>query len=222
MRSDEHSSSSLTRSRSLLIALWAIGAAGCMGGRQVRVDFSEAPREYLAKDYSQVYERWTRHDYALTGVDKSLEVWTTFKSWDYREAYVERYASIYNLSAADRTSLRQAQLDGYQGAYEFTVTALAHEYRWNDLEKANSAWRVTLLDALGHELAPKEIKVERFPDAYEREFFPARNQFNRVFTKSYAIRFAVPANGEFAGVKSGALTLRFLSPIGRIDLVWQG
>ena len=103
----------------------------------------------------------------------------------------------------------------------FTVTALSTEHHWNDLEKANSPWKVTLVDALGHELAPTEVKVEKLPDAYQREFFPARNQFNRVFTKTYAIRFAVPAAGEFTGVKSGAITLRFASPIGRIDLTWQ-
>jgi hypothetical protein len=78
------------------------------------------------------------------------------------------------------------------------------------------------VDALGHELAPQAIKVEKFPDAFEREFFPARNQFNKVFAKHYSITFIPPASGEFVGAKSGALTLRFASPMGHIDLTWQG
>ena len=228
MSSDEQSSSSLTRSSGFAwgfacaIALVAtVVGAGCKG-QQVRVDFSETPREYVAKDYAEVYERWTRHQSALHDVDIALEAWATFKSWDFREAYIERYASIYSLSEADRASLRQAQLDACRHTYEFTVTALSAEARWNDLERPSSAWRIALVDALGHELAPSEIKVEKLPDAYEREFFPARNQFNRVFTKTYAVRFAIPATGEFSGVKSGTITLRIASPIGRLDLNWQG
>jgi len=205
------------------VVMAAIAAlAGACAQQPVRVDFSDRQREYLAKDYTEVYERWTRYQQALHHTDVALEAWATFKSWDFRQAYIERYASIYGLSEADRATLRQAQLEASRGSYEFLVTALATEYRWNDLERANSAWRVTLVDALGHELAATEIKVEKFPDAFEREFFPAKNQFNRAFTRTYAIRFAVGETGEFAGVKSGAITLRIASPIGRVELVWQG
>jgi hypothetical protein len=195
-------------------------ATGC-AGKPVRVDFSETPKDYLARDYGEVYERWTRHHSALHNTDVALEAWATFKSWDFRQAYIERYASIYGLSQTDRATLRQAQLEGSRNTYEFLVTALSTEYRWNDLERASSAWRITLIDALGHELPPTEVKVEKFPDAFEREFFPAKNQFNRAFTKTYAIRFSVAEAAEFAGVKSGAITLRLASPIGRLELVWQ-
>jgi hypothetical protein len=185
------------------------------------VDFSETSRAYVADDYREVYERWTRHQQALHHMDVALETWATFKSWDFRQAFIERYAAIYGLSEADRETLRQAQLEAFRKNYEFAITALANEWRWNDLDKMNSAWRVSLLDALGHELTPNEIKVEKLPDAYEREFFPSKTQFNRAFTKTYTIRFEVPATGEFIGVKSGGITLRIASPIGRIELTWQ-
>ena len=202
----------------LVGALEALGAS-CATQKQVRVDFSETPRDYLPTDYEGVYERWTRHDFATEQyVDKSLEVWATFKSWDLRESYIERYASIYSLSDAKRTELRQAQREGYQQAFEFHVAAQSANWDWNDLEKASTPWRVTLLDALGHELPSERVRIEKLPDAYEREFFPAKNPF----TKTYSVRFIMPAPGsEFAGVRSGSLTLRFASPIGRIDLVWK-
>ena len=44
-------------------------------------------------------------------VEKALEVWATYKSWDFREAYVERYVAIYSLSDADKSTLRNAQRD---------------------------------------------------------------------------------------------------------------
>ncbi|HMF42856.1 MAG TPA: hypothetical protein VKQ32_19425 [Polyangia bacterium] len=203
--------------RSALLVVVAVVA--CQSDKAARVDFSETTRNYVATDYGDVYERWTRHDFAMHDVEKALEVWVTFKSWDFREAYVERYSSIYSLPDADRATLRSGQRDAFHAAYEFNVTAQSANYKWNDLEKASSPWRVTLLDALGHELAPERatIKVEKLPDAYEREFFPAKNPFS----KTYTIRFVPPDNTDFAGIKSGAIVLRIASPLGRIELTWR-
>jgi hypothetical protein len=192
--------------------------AGCQT-KEVRVDFSDTPRDYVGKDYERVYERWTRHQEVFLDADVALEVWATFKSWDFREAFIERYAEIYALSDADEKTLRESQHKILGEAYEFHVTAQASNYKWNDLEKASSPWRAALVDALGHELAPEYVRIEKLPDHYESEFFPKRTPF----TKTYAIRFAIPADdGTFSGVKSGAITLRISSPIGRVELEWRG
>jgi hypothetical protein len=212
----------MTRAQVAVLATVATMAASLSGGcveKQVTVDFSETPRDYLGKDYERVYERWTRHQQAFLDADVALEVWATFKSWDFREAYIERYAEVYGLSDADEKTLRAAQQDVVHAAYEFHVTAQASNYKWNDLEKASSAWRASLVDALGHELAPEYIKVVKLPDAYESAFFPHRTPF----TKTYAVRFTVPSDASgFLGPKSGALTLRLSSPIGRVELEWHG
>jgi hypothetical protein len=202
----------------LLLAA-AVFAAACAARKQVAVDFSETPHHYVAKDYERVYTRWTRHEQVLREADVALEVWATFKSWDFREAFVERYAAIYSLSEGDHATLRDAEQKASRVAYEFHVTAQSTNFKWNDLEKSSSAWRTTLVDALGHELTPEAIKILKLPDAYEREFFPRKTPF----TKTYAIRFVVPTEGsEFSGVRSGAITLRILSPIGRVELEWRG
>ena len=53
-----------------------------------------------------------------------------------------------------------------------------------------------------------KIKVEKLPDAYELEFFPAKTPFS----KTYSVRFVAPAaTGDFAGITSGAIT--FGSPV---------
>jgi hypothetical protein len=205
----------------LVVACLACAAVAFTGGcmqKRLPVDFTETPRGYVSKDYERVYDRWTRHEVAYIDEDVALEIWATFKSWDFREAYIERYSAVYSLSEADEKALTEAQHGLVRAAYEFHFTAQATQYKWNDLEKANSPWRATLMDALGHELTPEYIKVVKLPDAYEESFFPSRTPF----TKTYAIRFAVPADGSFAGTKSGSITLRFSSPIGRVELAWQG
>jgi hypothetical protein len=199
----------------LLVA--AAAAVGCRSERYARVDFSDTPRDYLAKDYQGVYTRWTRHEYALHDADKALEVWATFKSWDFREAFIERYSSIYSLLDADRAKLREAQRLAFEEAFEFHVTAQSSIYRWLDLEKTSSPWQIRLIDALGNELQPERVKIEKYPDAYEREFFPSQTPFS----KTYSIRFAVPKGSDFVGLKSGAIILRFASPIGRLEVSWR-
>jgi hypothetical protein len=211
----------------LLLAAAAVTAAVAGGACAVRrpalVDFSATPRNYQSKDYREVYERWTRHGITRLDFHTVLEAWGTYKSWDFREAYVEHYSDVYNLSDADRNALRAAQMESFKGAYEFNVTAQSTSYKWNDLEKRNSAWRVTLVDGLGHDLAPEFVKVQKLPEAYEIEFFPAMTPF----TRTYAIRFVRPSavDGkppEFLGEESGSITLRIAGPLGRVELTWQG
>lgn len=199
----------------LLVA--AAAAVGCRSQEYARVDFSDTPRDYLAKDYQGVYTRWTRHEYALKDADKALEVWATFKSWDFREAFIELYSSIYSLPEADRAKLREAQRLAFEEAFEFHVTAQSSIYAWNDLDKTSSPWQIRLIDALGNELQPERVKLEKYPDAYEREFFVSRTPFS----KTYSIRFVVPKGSDFAGMKSGTLILRFASPIGRLEVSWR-
>jgi hypothetical protein len=203
----------------VLAAVFAVAPlSSCGTPKPVLVDFSDTARDYRPKDYDAVYSRWTRHDRVMHDVDSALEVWATYKSWDFREAYVERYGDVYNLSDTDRSTLRQAQLDAFRRAFEFHVTAQSSNYRWNDLEKASSAWRVALVDAVGHELAPEYVRVEKLPDAYETAFFPARTPFS----KTYSVRFPAPSpEAEFAGPRSGSITLRISSPLGRIELTWK-
>jgi hypothetical protein len=210
------------RVAALALGLALASASACTAPRPVVVDFSETPRDYQSKDYGEVYRRWTRHGIARLDVDAALETWATFKGWDYREAYVEHYASIYSLSDAEKTTLRAAQLESFRGAYEFHLTAQSSNYKWNDLEKRNTAWVVTLLDGLGHELAAERVRLEKLPEPYEIEFFPAKGPF----TRTYVIRFVRPnaADGntsDFVGASTGSLTLRIASPVGRIELTWS-
>jgi hypothetical protein len=191
--------------------------SACASQKPKLVDFTETPRDYRSKDYEDVYKRWTRHDRVLYEVDVALDVWATFKSWDFREAYIEHYSEIYSISDADRLELRSSELKQLHDAYEFHVTAQSTSFRWNDLEKPNSAWRVTLVDAVGHEIMAERIKVQKLPEAYEMEFFPSKTPF----TKTYVVRFVTPTDTEFAGPKSGSITLRLASPIGRLDLTWR-
>jgi hypothetical protein len=198
----------------------------CATSQAPAVDFMSPPPDYGAENYPEVYERWTRHQKVLHELESALEVWATYKSRDYREAFVARYADAYRLSDAERQRIRSAQRDAETSAYEFVVTAQSAIYRWNDLDKKSSAWRISLRDGTGHELAPEKVTYEKLPEMYEREFFPVKTPF----TRNYTVRFARPAptadghpaaDDGFVGERSGELVLRIAGPFGAADLTWS-
>ena len=198
---------------------FAAALVGCTQTAPKPVDFSDVARDYRPNDYSTVYERWTRHAKLVRDVGTVIEAWATYKSWDFRQAYVSYYASVYDLSDSDRATLLRSQLEASRASHEFHVAVQMTTDKWNDLERKNSPWRVTLLDASGGELGPTSIQTVKLPELYESQFYPSRTEF----TRTYEISFARTGSGgqPFSGPASGRLILRFASPVGRIELVWD-
>jgi hypothetical protein len=202
---------------------WALvlcaAGAGCAVSRSQTVDFSEASRNYRYEDYGAVFETWSRQAKQVQDIGTVIEIWATFKSWDFRQAYVAKYAKIYDLADGEREALAKSQLETARALYEIHLVAQSTNDRWNDLASKNSPWRLTLLDGTGAELAPTTIKVEKLPDAYEGEFFPWRTPFSHTYT----VRFVRPegAGEAFVGPQSGRLILRLASPVGKVEVVWE-
>ena len=89
----------------------------------------------------------------------------------------------------DRTKLRNAQRDSRsRRRTSFTSPRRARSSSGTISRRSSSPWQVRLLDALGHELQPERVKLEKLPDAYEIEFFPAKTPFS----KTYSVRFVAP------------------------------
>jgi hypothetical protein len=200
-----------------VVALFG-GTFACWTSTPVAVDFAPPTRVYHGAEYPDVYNRWTRHEKVVHDVDSALEVWATFKSDEFREAFVARYAEAYGLKEGVLEPLRQAQREASAASYEFVVTAQSSNYKWNDLEKKNSPWRVLLRDAAGHEIAPNELKIEKLPDQVEQAFYPAKTPFSKM----YVVRFTRSSAHDdgFVGEKSGSISLRLAGPFGHADLVW--
>jgi len=204
--------------RGLLFCALAVVLAACVT-EHARVDFSDRDRGLRGDEYVSVFHRWTRHDRVAQGADTILEAWGTLKSWEFREAYVERYSDLYGVSNADRVAMKKNQHELERDNLEFVLVAQCWNYKWNDLNKPSSAWRITVVDGAGHELSPDSVHLERLPDLFEREFFPTRTSFS----KTYLVRFKRPKEeGGFMGESSGRLTLRVASPQGQAELVWLG
>jgi hypothetical protein len=197
----------------------ALALAACAAPGPRDVDFSETTRGIDPNSYDQIRAAWTRHAKVVEDVGTVIEVWGIYKGWEFREAYVARYAKAYSLPEPERKALYDSQMEAAKRTYEFHVAAQTTNFTWNDLERPTTAWRVSLLDGAGGEIAPVKIEVPKLPELYESQFFPNRTEFSRT----YLIRFdRVEAEAAgFAGPRSGRLTLRVVSPMARAELAWK-
>jgi hypothetical protein len=203
----------------LLGIAMGVAAMGCASSQAQSVDFSGATKHYRADDYAGVHAAWTRHAKLVQDVGTVMEIWATFKSWDFRQAYVEKYAKAYDLHEGERELLAKSQQEMARTEFEIHLVAQSTVDRWNDLDRRSSAWRITLLDGTGAELPPSSVKIEKVPEIYETEFFPNRTPFSRT----YCLRFVRPDGGgdSFVGPESGRLILRIASPMGRVEVAWD-
>ena len=207
------------RVRGLRLLLVGAALAGCASTRTQTVDFSDTTKSYRYDDYPSVLEAWTRHAKLVQDVGTVMEVWATFQSWDFRQAYIAKYSKIYDLPEGEREALAKSEREKARAVYDIHLVAQSTNERWNDFANKDSAWRLTLLDGTGAELASTSIKVQKLPDAYESEFFPTRTPFS----KTYAVRFVPPegTGDAFVGPASGRLILRFASPLGKLEVAWE-
>jgi hypothetical protein len=215
-----------------LLCLPALGLAlsACGAPAPKPVELGERPRAYAAADYGRVVGRWTRHSSLQKSFDRiapfdtALDVRATFEGVDWRYAYVERYASYYQLPPEEKDRLRADQLATAGRFHEFHVAATASRYDWVDfLNPKNKMWRVVLFSTGGREAEP----VERFPVkmavAEETAFFPYMGSLDQPFMTRVLFRFPTrfPDGTLTVDPNAPEVTLRFAGPLGTVDLVWK-
>lgn len=199
------------------IVLMTALSAGC-GVPQVSL--ADGPREYLATDYEHVLARWTRteHLVALAELDDLLTVTATFESWDFRWAYVVRYARDYRLSVEQRRLLLDSTLVETRAHHQFFVALYGANRRWTDLTKPNSAWIVRLIDDKGNETAPEEIVAIPKPGPIERTYF----RYASVWRQVFRVRFPTSTpSGPTIAKDASFFGLRFAGAQGSEELHWE-
>ncbi|MEM9073321.1 MAG: hypothetical protein AAGE52_32750 [Myxococcota bacterium] len=185
------------------------------------ISLQTGPRGFTADDYSRVYEDWTRDadKFAWGNLDDILHVTATFESWEFRWAYIVRYAEDHSLEAPRRAEMLRATLDDASENHRFFVTLAGVNFREQNLSARTSAWRIILVDPEGRQTVPAEIRRVRRPSAVEQVYFPSvhphRQTFRIVFpaTREDGTE-TIPADAE-------SVVLRFAGPRGRVDLTWR-
>jgi hypothetical protein len=200
-----------------LVALLAASSA-CT---EPKVRLGEGPREYVPTDYDTVLKRWTRSDQLIlvSELDNVLTVTATYESWDFRWAYVVRYAEDYRLTVDQRRALLERELAETRKVHQFYIALYAQRHKWNDLTSEQPAWIVRLIDDEGNETTPSDIEVIKKPGAIELTYFPYTTPWRSAFRVSFP---RVRADGRpTISPQAGWFGLRFAGAQGNEALVWE-
>ena len=203
------------------LSLAAATLSTMLGCAEPKVSLATGPREYVPSDYTQVLNEWTREKSLvdLAELDGKLSVTATFESWDFRWAYVVRYAADYRLTVQQRRELLDRTLDDTKSDHEFYVTVAGSNWRSTDLSRPTSAWVVRLIDNQGNETAPSKIEPIIKPGPLEQEYFPYTNIWRHAFRIRFP-RHAADGRPTIADEASW-FGLLFAGAEGNEELIWQ-
>jgi len=185
------------------------------------VSLRTGPREFVASQYAQVLARWTRDKslVTLSELDDLLTVTATYESWEFRWAYVVRYAQDFRLTVEQRRILLDKTLAQTQDHHNFYVALYGANRRWTDLSRPNSAWIVRLIDSNGNETAPTTIEIIPKPGAIERTYFP----YTTVWRQAFRLQFPKTTSDGRPTLSPDAtwFGLRFAGAEGNEELHWD-
>ncbi len=202
----------------LLLASLAATVLGCSA---TTVSMRPEPRSFTAADYDSVYEKWTREadDFEFGKLTDVLNVTATFQGWEFRWAYVVRYAADHSLRTEERAEMLRASLADARERHRFFVTMSGAKWRDTDLTSDDAVWRVILVDEDDNQMVPLEIEKLHRPTANIGAYYPSVSVFRHAFRIVFPARRpdgspVIPDNASY-------VILRFAGPLGTVDLKWE-
>jgi hypothetical protein len=177
-----------------------------------------------AGDYREVTRKWTRHARERSGpdpdqgriVDQTLDVIATFKSPEWRAAYVRYRADHNKLPASEIAAMTEREKKDAAESYEVMLLVATYDRRLNELQKgARSIWRLALVDAAGAEIVASEIRRDRRPRSEIAADFPHMGDFHQP----YIARF--PHTVNLLRPDAGRFSLKLTSSQAGVELVWS-
>ena len=202
----------------LAAMFFCVGMAACASRP---ITLQTGPRSLTPDDYFDVYEAWTRtdDDFEWSEFEDVLHVSATFESWEFRWAYVVRYAADHSLEGDTRNELLRATLTDARQNHRFFVTLAGPVFREQDLSSPRSAWRIVMVDLDGRQVEPIEIEQVRRPTAAERVYFPSISSFRQTFRIVFPVTH--PDGSPTIDPNTPTAILRFAGARGQVDLRWE-
>jgi len=205
--------------RPSILVFWLLAAS--VGCKQYTITMEPGPRVFTPDSYDIVWSAWTREEEEFSWKDLAheLHVTATFESWEFRWAYVVRYAHDYSLLPTARDEMLQASLARSRQEHRFFVTLVGFDFRESNLVSKQSAWRVLLIDPEGRQTVPILLERVRRPSAVDRVYFPQVDPLRETFRVTFP---AVDADGRpTIPDRAPFVVLRFTGARGRVDLRWE-
>ena len=179
-------------------------------------------REYVASDYPPVLKRWTREESLIlfSELDDKLTVTATFESWDFRWAYVVRYAADYRLTIEQRRELLERTLHETEDDARVLRRPLRDQVALGRSHAARRA-RGSCASSTTRAARPRRRRSRRIvkPGPIEDRYFP----YTTVWRHAFRIRFPRQTDDGRPTIAPNArwFGLRFAGAEGNEELHWD-
>ena len=185
------------------------------------VTLEPGPRTFTSRDYDEVYERWTRDltSFSFSRMSDVLHATATFESWEFRWAYVIRYAQDHGLDADARTAMLRATLQDASEHHRFLITLAAENFADSDLTATRAGWRVLLVDSHGRSIPASRVDAIRRPGPAEQHYFRSISRFRMAFRVVFPVAF--PDGTPTIPRDTPYFLLRFTGAAGTRDVRWS-
>jgi len=199
----------------LLTLLLLLCLSGCFKTKPV--DLRKPTRTFSKDDYEDVRDHWSRSRRVIRSFDTVIQASVTYQSQEFVSAYAARFASDYGFTKAERQRWLAARLSEVRSRHEFYFTVTTSNREWNDFERKNSIWRITLEDDRGTRVQPLVIKRLKIT-AVHRTYFPETS----VFHRAYLLLFPNTVGGKpFITSQSKWFRLRVAGPLASTHFGWN-
>ncbi len=169
-----------------------------------------AKEKGVSNEYLDEMCKWTREKKIYSQFDTILYIVATYKSIEFKQAYLKEYSRLYSLSKTEEEK-REAVLSELSSDFtEFYFYAYNPDHDAIDFSKPNSIWKIFLVDEKGRQIYPAAVNHIKKITPLVENFYPYINQYHGKF---YYLRFPPQ--------KSGKLKLVFTSVLGKAELEWR-
>lgn len=168
--------------------------------------------------YFKSLDRWSRGQKVYQGLEARLYMNATYKTADFRRAYIERYAADYGLGADHTKTLVEREAEQAEAFNEFFFTAFTPDQALNDFDRKDSVWQIYLEDAAGNRAKPLSVAAVDGSEPVMREFFP----YFDLWSKAYLLKFPRYADGGAEmDPEKGPVKLIVTGVMGKGELEWR-
>lgn len=169
--------------------------------------------------YRSALKKWTRDGKVYENFETKLLINATFKSEEFREAYVNVYSKSYMLDTEKLSKLMTEEREASKKYYEFFLSVHTPFREWSELEKKEPLWALYLVNDLGETVSPMEIKKLKEKGPGVTRFYP----FLDDWSEGYSVKFplAVADGKELMAPETGYIKLIMTGPSGRTELIWE-
>lgn len=170
-------------------------------------------------NYLATLERWTRSERVTEDMETRLTLSATYKSIQFRVAYIDEYAERFLIDTDRKKSMLVAEARAVKTHNVFFISAYTPVDKWNDFDETDSSWKLYLEDDSGRRVSPVEIRKEDAGDPTLRGFFPYIDYWSNVYTVIFPTfdERGVPIGGDDVS----GLKLIITGVNGRTELVWK-